>query len=1527
MANKMVEMTFAIGAALTGSFSNTFGKAGKALGELQKQSAQLQQVSGQIDGYQKMNDAITKNQAAMVEAQNQAKALEPQITSSAQKTAMLKSQYGEAQAEVERLNAVLVRNKDAYRAAQLNVQSLERQIRSSKTPNAELQKQYAAAQQEARRLGEAVKKSGAEFQQAQGKAKRLKSEMQTSASQTKSMTSQARELQAQAEKLQGGLERDREALSKLRRELSGAGVDTSRLSSEQARLTQQSQRLADAQTRLQNSRAALQATREKLSWSNVKGDLMKAAGIGLSLGAPVMQAAEFEHAAARLNAVAFSGGGRNPKKDAENFKKLQAQARQLGRDTQFTAVQAAQSQENLARAGFNANEIISAMPGLLDMAAAEGMDLATAADIMASSLRGFGLEASDAARVSNILAQTSAASNSSITGLGESLKYVAPVAKGLGISIEETNAMLGIMANAGIKGSQGGTALRAAFVRLSKEPKAVAKALGQLSIRARDAQGNFREMPELLQALSKKMKDMGSADKMKYLSNIFGSEAASGMLAVMEAAVDGTLQNLTRLNRESSGQLQALSKNTGISIDDLRAGMQNADKYARQLGVSFGDLSVYTAMLAQSSIKGADADKILTQAFSRIADKPKEVAKAMKAYGIALMDDKGKMRDFNAILTDLNNAMKDMKPPEQLQALTKIFGAEGARGVQVLMQGMGKGGLYEQYSEIAKSATGVSKEMAEKVLATFWGQKELAKSAISDLMITIGNVLLPSVEGIVKSFAEWTASLGKLASEHPEATKWIIGLVSAIASLNVGITAMKYAWLAVTYPFKSARVAVDWLRAKMLLMGETSIWSAAKTKVMTAATKAWNLVMKAGRGLLNVGKLVLYGAKTIAVSVATKAWAAAQWLWNLAMKAGRALLDVGKLVLYGAKTIAVSVATKAWAVAQGLWNIAMKAGSGLLNVGRLVLYYGKTIAISVATKAWTAAQWLWNAAMNANPIGLIVIAISGLVAAGYYLYKNWDAVSAWWGKKWEWLSNVASSAVASVRNIIASIKDWASKYFTLDFSGMFAGLKSALGSVIDTFSNLLSAVKSLFTLDFSGMWDSLKASFESFMGIFKGIGEAIRSLFNIDVSGVIDGLKAVFGGIGDMLSGIGETIAGIFTFDFSSISEGFMKFCEGAKNTLLGLGETIAGLFNIDFSGVWDSFISGFDSACSYISGKFGELTSWVGNGLSSAWNWTKGLFGYGEDAGAQEQAQEQARLKAQVQDITVLNKMSEGFTQRVAEMTAAWQPFKASLGEGFEQIYSVMQGIADRIRGVTIPAVNELASALSKIATEISSIVQAGSLEVEVKTQSTGTAESYSRTAGGTWRGRKRAEGGFINHPEIALIGEAGREAVIPLENKARGIQLWQAAGRELGLMSETNLLNSTNTRNAVSVNSVMPSMMNAMELQPQINNVIPHAAGGIFSTPHIGLVAEAGREAVIPLENKARGIPLWKAAGEEMGVSFGAPTTNNHSAPVFAPNVTITVNGGEADTERRFRQIVGEMFEDLFMDFQSRMQRVGFE
>lgn len=316
---------------------------------------------------------------------------------------------------------------------------------------------------------------------------------------------------------------------------------------------------------------------------------------------------------------------------------------------------------------------------------------------------------------------------------------------------------------------------------------------------------------------------------------------------------------------------------------------------------------------------------------------------------------------------------------------------------------------------------------------------------------------------------------------------------------------------------------------------------------------------------------------------------------------------------------------------------------------------------------------------------------------------------------------------------------------------------------------------------------------------------------------------------------VNNVISPVVKFSWNALVEGW----EITSAVISAVFERLKNFLVIDFSGFWDTLSSGFASVCNVIKDAWSGVTGFIkdtwntaSDYVASAWKWTKGLFGYDTDA---------EDLQAQIQDITALNAMSEGFTQRVAEMTAAWQPFKASLGEGFEQIYSLMQGVADRIRSTVIPAINELTSALSRVASEISAIVQAGSLEIDIKAPA--SVATYSRTLGG------RNKGGYY-----------------------------------------------------------------------------PHATGGIFSQPHLGLVAEAGREAVIPLEDRTRGIPLWKAAGEEMGM-FSTSSASKKLNAVFSPNLNITVNGGGENSEQNFRQIVSEMFEDMFMKFQNKMQRVSFE
>lgn len=574
---------------------------------------------------------------------------------------------------------------------------------------------------------------------------------------------------------------------------------------------------------------------------------MTAAGLGYSLYKPVNEAADFEQAMARVNAVAFSGGGRDKAADAEAFKALQEQARQLGRDTQFSAVQAAQSQENLARAGFKANEIIAAMPGLLNMAAAEGMDLATAADIAANTLRGFKMSADQMVRVSDVLAQTSAASNSSIAGLGESMKMVAPVAANLGVSVEEVSAMLGMMANAGIKGTESGSALRNAFLRLAQEPVSVEKALAQLGIASRDAQGNMRKLPDIMQALSEKMKNMGEADKTKYMADIFGVRAVSGMMAVMSGAVNGELEQLYRLNKGATGELQAIADSVGLTVNDMWAGMKGSETFAEKLGVSFRDLSIYTAMLAKSGIKGSADNDVLTATFSRLAKDTNKVKEALKGYDISLFKDNGEMRDFPDILNDINNAIKDMDEGKQIEAITKIFGAEAMPGAQALLAQLGAG-AYTEVDTKAKKAKGVSAEMAEKLIETFNGQLQIASSAI---------------EGF-KFIGKGAFDVGKLVAYKVQTL--------AVAGATKLWAAAQKLWF---FAMKAGGKLLD--VGKLVLYYGKQLLIATATKAWTAAQWLWNAAMTANP----LGAIIVAIGLAIAAGYALyKNWDTLKKWWN-----------------------------------------------------------------------------------------------------------------------------------------------------------------------------------------------------------------------------------------------------------------------------------------------------------------------------------------------------------------------------------------------------------------------------------------------------------------------------------------------------------------------------------------------------------------------------------------------------------------------------------------------------------------------
>ena len=287
--------------------------------------------------------------------------------------------------------------------------------------------------------------------------------------------------------------------------------------------------------------------------------------------AAIKMSSDFDAQMSRVQSVAGASGSQ--------METLRKQAIDLGASTSFSASEAAEGMENLASAGFSVNEITSAMPGMMNLAAASGEDLATSSDIAATTLRGFGLAASQAGHVADVLAQSANATNASVASTGEAMKFVAPVAHTMGQSMEEVTAAIGEMANQGIQGSQAGTTLRSAMVSLASPTKQASALMKQIGFNAFDTTGKMLPLNEVIGKLQNSTKNMTQQQKANTLSTIFGTQALSGMQVLLNEG-QGNLQKLTKSLKESDGAAAKAAKtnqdNLKGSIEGLKGSLESA---------------------------------------------------------------------------------------------------------------------------------------------------------------------------------------------------------------------------------------------------------------------------------------------------------------------------------------------------------------------------------------------------------------------------------------------------------------------------------------------------------------------------------------------------------------------------------------------------------------------------------------------------------------------------------------------------------------------------------------------------------------------------------------------------------------------------------------------------------------------------------------------------------------------------------------------------------------------------------------
>lgn len=266
----------------------------------------------------------------------------------------------------------------------------------------------------------------------------------------------------------------------------------------------------------------------------------------------------------------------------DGFTAISDKAKEIGATTSLSATEAAQGLEYMALAGWDAQEMYDGLSGVANLAAASGEDLAVVSDILTDAITAFGDEASDAERYADVLAKTSAATNTTVSMLGESFKYTAATAGTYGFSLEDVSAALGLMANAGIKGSQSGTALNAILTRLGTNTSGARDAIEELGVSFYDSEGNARPLKDIMIELCDATADMTDEQKANFANTVAGMEAQKGLLAILNQGSDA----YRAMTETLYGCAGAASEMAAIRLDNFEGQIKLLESAAESLGIA-----------------------------------------------------------------------------------------------------------------------------------------------------------------------------------------------------------------------------------------------------------------------------------------------------------------------------------------------------------------------------------------------------------------------------------------------------------------------------------------------------------------------------------------------------------------------------------------------------------------------------------------------------------------------------------------------------------------------------------------------------------------------------------------------------------------------------------------------------------------------------------------------------------------------------------------------------------------------------
>ena len=767
--------------------------------------------------------------------------------------------------------------------------------------------------------------------------------------------------------------------------------------------------------------------------------------------AAVSTGKEFDAQMSRVQAIAGATD--------EEFKELRQTAIDLGTSTTFSGLEAAEGMENLASAGFSTNEIIAAMPGMLDLAAASGESLATSAGIAASTLRGFGLDADQAGHVADVLAANAAKTNAAVYDTGEAMKYVAPMANAMGLSFEEVTAAIGIMSDAGIMGSQAGTTLRGALSRLAKPTEEMSTVMKELGLDFYDSGGNMKSLERIIAMLDTQMAGLTNEQKQNALVTLFGQEALSGLMVLMEAGPE-KLGSLTEAYENCDGAASEMAK---TMTDNLQGDIEGFGGAMESAALSLSDfLTPALRGVVQFATGVVDGFNNLAQP---VKDAIFQFGAVAAAIGPVLLVG-GKLVTFLSTLTS----------PLGLVAGGLALAYEHSSTLQGAVATLGEG--FSAFFTALEGGSGIL-DALKTGLTTMIGEEAVA--SIGTFLTNVQG----GVELIGSAFGTITSGIGEFIGSLIDGE----GLVGAWNSATATISAFDWAGLGQT-----------------MLSGVTGAFDAAgtwlsglfQTAMTSAAAIDWN----------GVGMAIHNGVLS-AIDTAG-AWLSSLFGFGKTAAEGIDWSGIGTAILNGIG----SVLDSAGAFLSGLFGFG-KDSVEAMEWGSI----GTTILSGVTSVLDSAGAFLSNLfgfgkaaveGMDWGSIGSTILSgVTGVLdAAGSFLSNLFgfgkDAVeSIEWG-------SVGTTILSGVTGVIDTAGSFLSGAFTagkavideIDWGGIGSTIATGVSSYIDTAGTFLS-----------GAFTAAKTTIEGIS--WADVGSKISS----GLSGALDTLGRIGGNIWDTITG------------------------------------------------------------------------------------------------------------------------------------------------------------------------------------------------------------------------------------------------------------------------------------------------------------------------------------------------------------------------------------------------------------------------